>query len=185
MDDEGRIQANQVPELDNRSILILQAGNVNSGSFDDLATLCQQAQTANAWVHIDGAFSLWAAGSNKLKHLTSGIEQANSFSVDGHKTLNTPYDNGIILCSDSEALVNALQASGNYTVYSDNRDGMLHTPEMSRRARVVELWATLNTLENPELMSLSMVYIPKQYCSANNLEQRTLTFSIRLYLTKY
>lgn len=145
-DSQGRIDPEAVPELDSRTILILQAGNVNSGAFDDFDSLCKKAKAADAWVHIDGAFGLWAAGTNKLSHLTQGMELANSFSVDGHKTLNTPYDSGIILCSDEEALVSALQASGSYIVYSDNRDGMLYTPEMSRRARVVELWATLKYL---------------------------------------
>ncbi len=78
--------------------------------------------------------------------LTKGIEKANSWSVDGHKTLNTPYDNGIVLCNDQEALVQALQASGSYIAYSENRDGMLYTPEMSRRARIIELWAALKFL---------------------------------------
>jgi glutamate/tyrosine decarboxylase-like PLP-dependent enzyme len=74
------------------------------------------------------------------------MEKAQSWSVDGHKTLNTPYDNGILLCADQEALVAALQASGSYLSYSEHRDGMLYTPEMSRRARVIELWATLKYL---------------------------------------
>ena len=74
------------------------------------------------------------------------MEKAQSWSVDGHKTLNTPYDNGILLCADQEALVAALQASGSYLAYSEHRDGMLYTPEMSRRARVIELWATLKYL---------------------------------------
>ena len=107
----------------------------------------KQAQTkVNAWVHIDGAFGLWAAATNRLSHLTKGMEKANSFSVDGHKTLNTPYDSGIVLCNEKEALTNALHASGTYIAYSDNRDGMLYTPEMSRRARVIELWAALKYL---------------------------------------
>lgn len=74
------------------------------------------------------------------------MEKANSFSVDGHKTLNTPYDNGIVLCNDKEALTHALHAAGSYIVYSEKRDGMLYTPEMSRSARVVELWAALKYL---------------------------------------
>ena len=89
---------------------------------------------------------LWAAASSALAHLTRGIEAANSWSVDGHKTLNTPYDSGIVLCRDRAALVAALQASGSYIVYSNDRDGMLYTPEMSRRARATELWATLKYL---------------------------------------
>ncbi len=145
-DEQGRIIASQVPELDQRTILILQAGNVASGSFDPFDELCTKANQANAWVHIDGAFGLWAAGCGELRYLSEGMEKANSWSVDGHKTLNTPYDNGIILCDDREALVKALHASGSYIAYSDHRDGMLFTPEMSRRARAIELWAALKYL---------------------------------------
>ena len=143
VDDQGRIIPGQIPELDDKTILILQAGNVNSGAFDSFEEICDRAKEANAWIHIDGAFGLWAAGSEKLKYLTKGIEKGDSWSVDGHKTLNTPYDSGIVLCRDKEALVSALQASGSYIVYGENRDGMLYTPEMSRRARVIELWASL------------------------------------------
>lgn len=146
VDEQGRIIPEQIPQLDDRTILILQAGNVNSGSFDSFQEICEKANLANSWVHIDGAFGLWANGSEKLKHLTKGIDKADSWSVDAHKTLNTPYDSGIILCKDKEALVLALQATGSYIVYGKNRDGMLYSPEMSRRARAVELWATLKYL---------------------------------------
>jgi glutamate/tyrosine decarboxylase-like PLP-dependent enzyme len=146
VDHQGRIIPKQIPELDKNTILILQAGNVNTGSFDAFDEICEKAIKANAWIHIDGAFGLWAAGSENLKYLTKGIEKANSWSVDGHKTLNTPYDCGIVLCNDSDALVSALQATGSYIAYSDKRDGMLYTPEMSRRARIVELWATMKYL---------------------------------------
>lgn len=145
-DAQGRIDPARVPDMDASTILILQAGNVNSGAFDDFVTLCNKARNADAWVHVDGAFGLWAAVSGRLKHLTRGIELADSWSFDGHKTLNTPYDSGVIMCRDRDALVNALHASGAYIAYSENRDGMLHTPEMSRRARVVELWAALKYL---------------------------------------
>ncbi len=146
VDEEGRILPEQIPELDEKTILILQAGNVNSGSFDSFQEICDRAYLADSWVHIDGAFGLWVAGSEKLKSLTKGIEKADSWSVDGHKTLNTPYDSGVVLCKDKDALISALQATGSYIVYGDNRDGMLYTPEMSRRARAVELWATLKYL---------------------------------------
>jgi glutamate/tyrosine decarboxylase-like PLP-dependent enzyme len=146
VDDQGRIISEKMPALDENTLLILQAGNVNTGSFDNFNEICDKAVTANAWIHIDGAFGLWAAGSKNLSHLTKGIEKANSWSVDGHKTLNTPYDCGIVLCNDIEALVSALQATGSYIVYGNNRDGMLYTPEMSRRARIVELWASLKYL---------------------------------------
>ena len=146
VNEQGQIIPKNIPELDERTILILQAGNVNSGSFDDFENICDKAKAANAWVHIDGAFGLWAAATQDLKHLTKGMEKANSWSVDGHKTLNTPYDNGIVLCDDKEALVSALQATGTYILYGENRDGMHYTPEMSRRARVVELWAAMKYL---------------------------------------
>ena len=145
-DKQGRLITDELPALDNSTIVLLQAGNVNTGSFDPIEQVCQLANEAGAWVHIDGAFGLWAGATSELKHLTSGMEKAQSWSVDGHKTLNTPYDNGILLCADQEALVAALQASGSYLSYSEHRDGMLYTPEMSRRARVIELWATLKYL---------------------------------------
>ena len=145
-DAQGRIASGSLPRLDEHTLLILQAGNVCSGAFDPFEDICEKAGEAKAWVHIDGAFGLWAAGSERLKHLTNGIEKANSWSVDGHKTLNTPYDCGIILCDDKEALVQSLQASGSYIAYSQTRDGMLYTPEMSRRARAVDLWAALKFL---------------------------------------
>ena len=145
-DDQGRIDPTAMPTLDNSCIVILQAGNVNSGAFDPLHEICDNANAANAWVHIDGAFGLWAGGTKRLSHLTEGMEKAHSWSVDGHKTLNTPYDSGILLCRDKDALVMALQASGAYLNFSESRDGMLYTPEMSRRARAVELWAALKYL---------------------------------------
>jgi len=145
-DTQGRIIPSEIPELDESTILILQAGNVSSGAFDSFDEICEKANKVHAWVHIDGAFGLWAAASSRLSHLTRGMEKADSFSVDGHKTLNTPYDSGIVLCNDKEALTHALHASGSYIAYSENRDGMLYTPEMSRRARAIELWAALKYL---------------------------------------
>ncbi len=146
VDNQGRLVASALPPLDERTLLILQAGNVNSGSFDPLAKACELANDAGAWVHIDGAFGMWAGAAERLRHLTQGIEKGDSWAVDGHKTLNTPYDCGIALCRDREALAAALHMSGGYIVLSAERDGMLYTPEMSRRARVIELWATLKYL---------------------------------------
>lgn len=145
-DSEGRISVTHLPKLDSSSLVILQAGNVNTGSYDDFENICNLAQDTGAWVHIDGAFGLWAAASPNKKHLTQGIEKANSWSVDGHKTLNTPYDCGIVLCENRDALVASMQATGAYVQYSKNRDSMLYTPDMSRRARAIELWATLRSL---------------------------------------
>ena len=145
-DNQGRIIPGNIPKLDDNTILILQAGNVNTGSFDDFDTICRQAKTFNPWIHIDGAFGLLCGASGALRHLTSGIEFADSWSFDGHKTLNTPYDNGILLCKDGEALAGAMEMTGSYINRSENRDGILYTPEMSRRARIIELWATLKSL---------------------------------------
>ena len=145
-DKEGRILVDKLPKFDESTLIILQAGNVNSGAFDDFETICDMAQKANAWVHIDGAFGLWATASSTLKHLSKGMEKASSWAVDGHKTLNTPYDSGIVLCKNSDALISAMQATAEYLVYSDKRDPILYTNEMSKRARAIELWATLKYL---------------------------------------
>ncbi len=145
-DGQGRIDASRIPDLDVRSLLILQAGNVNTGSFDAFPKICDPAKKNDAWVHVDGAFGLWVKGSNARKHLAQGVELADSWSLDGHKTLNTPYDCGIVLCRQRDSLVAAMQASGAYIQYGDDRDGMMHVPEMSRRARAVDLWAALKYL---------------------------------------
>ncbi len=146
VDDQGRMIAAQLPVLDDYTLVIAQAGNVNSGAFDPLQQICDRARVAGAWVHVDGAFGLWAAASNSLRHLLQGMEQADSWSVDAHKTLNAPYDSGIVLCRHRQALVSGLQATGAYIAYGEQRDGMLYTPEMSRRSRAIELWATLKIL---------------------------------------
>jgi len=146
VDEQGRMNASKVPLLDSNSLVILQAGNVNSGSFDPIDEICDKANQANAWVHIDGAFGLWAAASKSKQYLTQGIEKADSWSVDAHKTLNTPYDGGVILCRHREAMASAMQSVGSYILYSENRDGMLYTPEMSRRNRAAEIWATLKVI---------------------------------------
>ncbi len=98
MDEQGRIRSDMIPPLDNGTLLILQAGNVNSGAFDDFKSICRKASEAGAWVHVDGAFGLWAAACDELAYLTEGMEYADSWSMDAHKTLNAPYDNGIVLC---------------------------------------------------------------------------------------
>ncbi len=145
-DAQGRLDASRLPPLDDRTLLVLQAGNVNSGAFDPFRPLCAAARQAGAWAHIDGAFGLWARGCESTAHLAAGIELADSWSADAHKTLNSPYDCGIILCRDRGALVSALQASDSYLHVGTGRDGMLYTPDMSRRARGVDLWAALKSL---------------------------------------
>lgn len=167
VDEEGRLDPTTLPELDARTIVLLQAGNVNSGAFDPIRQCTERARSAGAWVHIDGAFGLWAAACGSLAHLTDGHELADSWSVDGHKTLNTPYDCGISLCADPEAMVAALQNSAPYIVASEHRDGMLYTPEMSRRARAVDLWAALRYLgrDGVDRMVLSLHERAKQFAT--------------------
>lgn len=146
VDEQGRMLPNKMPELDDKTLLILQAGHVSSGAFDPLQEICQKAREKGSWIHVDGAIGLWAAASGKLNHLTKGVELADSWSVDAHKILNAPYDNGIILCRSREVLTQALNMTGSYLIYSEEREGMLYTNEMSRRARAVELWASLMAL---------------------------------------
>ena len=145
-DDQGRMIVEKLPHLDLSCILVLQGGNVNTGAFDDFTTLCQLANKAQTWVHIDGAFGLWAKASNEFDVQTQGMDLADSWSVDAHKTLNTPYDCGIVLCKDAEALTSALHQQGSYIQFSEQRDGLLYTPEMSKRARAIELWAAIKYL---------------------------------------
>jgi len=146
VDSQGRIIPEAIPDLDESTILLLQAGNVNSGSFDPFDKICVKARNQGAWVHIDGAFGLWAGASETLKHLSEGCRHADSWSVDCHKTLNTPYDSGVVLCRDRDSLIAALHMSGSYIVTGKERDGMFYTPEMSRRARIFEIWSTLKYL---------------------------------------
>ena len=146
VDAQGRIDPARLPEIDGSTLLILQAGNVNGGAFDPFELLCARARACGAWVHVDGAFGLWAAACTRTKPLTRGMSLADSWSTDAHKTLNAPYDNGIVFCRDRAALIQTMQATGSYLQYSQQRDGMLYTPEMSRRARSIELWAALRYL---------------------------------------
>jgi len=145
-DEQGRVVVKELPLLNNSCLVLLQAGNVNTGAYDDFDQVCDLANKAGAWVHIDGAFGLWAAATKSLSYLTKGMEKAASWAVDGHKTLNTPYDSGIVLCRYPEALISALQATGEYLTYSEQRDPLWYGPEMSKRARAVELWACMKYL---------------------------------------
>ncbi|MEQ8304894.1 MAG: aminotransferase class V-fold PLP-dependent enzyme [Cyclobacteriaceae bacterium] len=170
VDDQGRIKADQIPTLDSSTILILQAGNVNSGSFDNFKLICEKARAAKAWIHIDGAFGLWARATQELAYLTEGIELADSWAMDGHKTLNTPYDSGLILCRDKEALVSALHMSAGYIILGSERDGMFFTPEMSRRARVVEMWAALKYLGKAGLNEMILGFHERAVQFANGIK---------------
>lgn len=174
-DDQGRMLIDKIPELDNKTLIILQAGNVNSGAFDNFELICSKANEAGAWVHVDGAFGLWAAANSNMDNLTRGLNMADSWSLDGHKTLNAPYDNGIILCRHKDVLVNAMHMTGSYIIYNENRDGMLYTPEMSRRARAIDLWATLKGLGSDGVAELVEELHAKAEYFANRLMEGGLT----------
>ncbi|HRW11009.1 MAG TPA: pyridoxal-dependent decarboxylase [Caldilineaceae bacterium] len=145
-DDQGRMRPDALPPLDEQSILITQAGNVNSGAFDPLDLLFARAHAAGAWVHVDGAFGLWAAAAPDYAHLTAGLADADSWATDAHKWLNTPYDGGLAFCRHPDALRNAMAASAAYLALTENREPFYYTPEMSRRSRGVEIWAALRSL---------------------------------------
>ncbi len=153
-DGQGRMRADKLPKLSERAIVCIQAGNVNSGSFDPAAEICRWAHEQGAWVHVDGAFGLWAGVSPKFRHLTQGFELADSWATDAHKWPNVNYDSGIVLVRDGAALRAAMTLSAAYLVPGTRREPMHHTPEASRRARGVELWAALKSLGRAGLCEL-------------------------------
>lgn len=146
VDGQGRMRVDAVPHLDERTILCLQAGNVNTGAFDPAAAICPAARAAGAWVHVDGAFGLWAATSEQLRHLTAGFELADSWATDGHKWPNVGYDCGVALMRDPRALKAAMSIQAAYLMQGEGREPSHYNPELSRRARGVELWAALRSL---------------------------------------
>lgn len=154
VDRQGRMRPDALPKLDSRTIVCLQAGNVNTGAFDPAGEICRQAHDAGAWVHVDGAFGLWAAASPRLRPLTTQFGAADSWATDGHKWPNAGYDCGIALVRDPRALRSAMRASSAYFTPADQREPSQFTPEMSRRARGVELWAALRSLGRSGLADL-------------------------------
>ena len=145
-DDEGRMRAERLPRLDGPTIVCAQAGNVNTGACDPLAAICAAAHAAGAWVHVDGAFGLWAAAAPARAHLVDGAARADSWAVDAHKWLNVPYDSGVAFVRDGAALRGAMTVPAPYLVSGGEPEPCHATPEMSRRARAVEIWAALRTL---------------------------------------
>jgi glutamate/tyrosine decarboxylase-like PLP-dependent enzyme len=128
------------------TIVCAQAGNVNTGAFDPLRPIAAACRRAGAWLHVDGAFGLWAAASPRLRHLVDGVDEAQSWATDGHKWLNVPYDCGIVLCADPQAHRAAMGFEAAYLAGSAYREPMHHTPEASRRARGFAAWAALRGL---------------------------------------
>lgn len=146
VDNQGRMKADSLPEMDEKTILCLQAGNVNTGSFDPVKEIVPVAKEKGAWVHIDGAFGLWASVSSKYKYLAEGCELADSWATDGHKWLNVPYDSGIVLVKNPDDLRGAMSMQGAYLDQTGARIPYQYTPELSRKARGIEIWAALRSL---------------------------------------
>jgi glutamate/tyrosine decarboxylase-like PLP-dependent enzyme len=147
VDAQGRMRADRLPAWSGPGIVCTQAGNVNTGAFDPFDAIVDEAHARGAWVHVDGAFGLWAAASPALAPQVVGMDRADSWATDAHKWLNVPYDSGLAFLRDAQALRAAMAISADYLpTHGDARDPSDFTPELSRRARGVDVWAALRTL---------------------------------------
>jgi len=159
-DSEGRMATEHLEAaLDGSTptIVCAQAGEVNTGAFDDLEAIVELASRSGAWVHVDGAFGLWAAASPTLAHLVAGHERADSWATDGHKWLNVPFDCGIAMCAHREDHEAAMEYAAPYLAVSEShvaRDPMGYSPEFSRRARAVPVWAAIRELGREGITAL-------------------------------
>jgi glutamate/tyrosine decarboxylase-like PLP-dependent enzyme len=146
-DEQGRVRVDAFPSISGPTIVCLQAGNINTGSFDPFEPIIDRVHEAGGWVHVDGAFGLWAAAVPSLSHLTAGIARADSLATDAHKYINVPYDSGLAFVRQPEALRAAMAITADYLPSETmERNPSDYTPELSRRARGVEIWAALKYL---------------------------------------
>jgi glutamate/tyrosine decarboxylase-like PLP-dependent enzyme len=146
VDRQGRMRADALPRIAGPTIVCLQAGNVNSGACDPFTEIIPRVRDAGAWVHVDGAFGLWARASQSCASQVRGLELADSWATDAHKWLNVPYDSGLAFVRDAAALRAAMAVTAEYLPTSPQRNPSDYTPELSRRARGVEIWAALASL---------------------------------------
>jgi glutamate/tyrosine decarboxylase-like PLP-dependent enzyme len=149
VDEEGRMRVDELRLGEGPTIVCGQAGEVNTGAFDDLDAIADTAAAAGAWFHVDGAFGLWAATSPELRHLLKGSERADSWATDGHKWLNVPYDSGLAFCAHPDAHRAAMSVTASYLVHAGDkreRDEVDWTPEFSRRARGFPVYAAIRSL---------------------------------------
>jgi glutamate/tyrosine decarboxylase-like PLP-dependent enzyme len=147
-DEQGRMRVSELPAIDGPTIVCGQAGEVNTGAFDDLEAIADHVAGTDAWFHVDGAFGLWAAASPTVRHLVRGSERADSWSTDGHKWLNVPYDCGLAFCAHPDAHRAAMRVTADYLEQPDDgrRDQVDWTPEFSRRARGFTVYAAIREL---------------------------------------
>jgi glutamate/tyrosine decarboxylase-like PLP-dependent enzyme len=153
VDDQGRLRADRLPRIAGPTIACIQAGNVNSGAFDPAREIVDWARGGNAWVHVDGAFGLWAAASPQRRALMDGFAGADSWATDAHKWLNVPYDCGIAFVRDPDALRASMSISGDYLMIG-SKDAIDLTSDGSRRARGFDVWAALKALGRSGLAEL-------------------------------
>ena len=153
-DDQGRMIAEKLPELDASTLVCAQVGNVNTGAIDPIKKICLKAKERGAWVHVDGAFGLWARVSPNKSQFVEGCELADSWAVDLHKWLNVPYDSGVLICKEPQVLQNALSVSAAYLPDSVEPEPYFNTPEMSRRARAFDAWAAIYSLGRKGVIDL-------------------------------
>jgi glutamate/tyrosine decarboxylase-like PLP-dependent enzyme len=155
VDRQGRMRPEALPPLAGPTIVCVQAGNINTGAFDPIQEISAYAHQTGAWVHVDGAFGLWALATPALAHLTRGLDQADSWATDAHKWLNVPYDSGLAFVREAEALRAAMAVTADYLpTATAQRNPADYTPELSRRARGVEVWAALRSLGRAGLADL-------------------------------
>ncbi len=151
VDDQGRVRADALEaaleqEEGTPTVVVLQAGNVHSGAFDPFGPAVEVAHAHGAWVHVDGAFGLWAATSSAHRHLVEGVARADSWATDAHKTLNVPYDCGLAIVRDRAALTAAMGMHGDYLIHDEAGEPFDKVPEISRRGRAFPVWAVLRAL---------------------------------------
>jgi glutamate/tyrosine decarboxylase-like PLP-dependent enzyme len=154
VDDQGRMLAGRLPQLRPPCIICIQAGNVNTGAFDPAAEIIPRAREQSAWVHVDGAFGLWACASPEYRRLVEGFSEADSWATDAHKWLNVPYDSGLAFVRSERDLRGAMGLTAAYIPQGEHREPTRYVPELSRRARGVEIWAALKTLGRSGLADL-------------------------------
>lgn len=153
-DRQGRMRPDAMPALSGPTILCIQAGNVNTGACDPADEIIARAHDAGAWVHVDGAFGMWLAAAPGRAHLVRGVAGADSWATDAHKWLNVPYDCGVTICRQPEHLRTTMALSAAYLGQQERGEPYHYTPEMSRRARGVEVWAALRSLGRAGLADL-------------------------------
>lgn len=174
-DGQGRMRADALPPLDNRTVVCIQAGNVNTGAFDPATAICARAHEAGAWVHVDGAFGLWAAAAPGRAHLAAGVAEADSLATDCHKWLNVPYDCGLTFVRDAAHLRNAMTFNAAYLQTTEAREPWQFTPEASRRARGIEVWAALRSLGRKGLAEMIERNCRQAACFAEGLRSAGFT----------